>query len=297
VDIDHVDWSDPVQSDSVRDYFARFITATNPDPFHPRPSHDCLLDDRLLQASRDLWDIKDDHCNLCNRCQHHGTIKDGQRHCVPSQCHRRGSCRFHFPYMVTAEPLAYVDHTDNEARKRFVPSRNDPWLNQHSTSVLLAWRANIDLQPVLDRKAAIRYISKYASKPEAVSTTYHTALNDFCSRVAHDLPAERVVQRLFAQMAADRDISAQEAVHLLLGESLVGCSRSFVNLNADVDAPSILRENLDVDDTDAAFEQSFFARYQARPAEQDNLNATQFCSMFDTVIRTPFSFPFLWPPS
>jgi hypothetical protein len=39
-----------------------------------------------------------------------------------------------------------------------------------------------------------------------------------------DQPAENAVQRLFARMAADRDISAQEAIHLLLGEQLVGCS-------------------------------------------------------------------------
>ena len=48
------------------------------------------------------------------------------------------------------------------------------------------------------------------------------------------------MQSLFAKMAADRDISAQEAVHLLLGENLVKCSHSFVNLNADVEAPEVL---------------------------------------------------------
>jgi hypothetical protein len=32
-------------------------------------------------------------------------------------------------------------------------SRNDPWLNQHSAAAfLLTWRANVDLQPVLDRQ-------------------------------------------------------------------------------------------------------------------------------------------------
>jgi hypothetical protein len=105
-------------------------------------------------------------------------------------------------------------------------------LNQHSKIILLAWRANVDMQPVLDREAALKYISKYASKPEAQSESYHAALKDFCSRLPRGLPAERAAQSLFARIAAGRDISAQEAIHLLLGDPLVGCSRGFVNLNA-----------------------------------------------------------------
>jgi hypothetical protein len=31
---------------------------------------------------------------------------------------------------------------------------------------------NIDVQPVLDKKAAINYVSKYASKPEVLSQSY-----------------------------------------------------------------------------------------------------------------------------
>jgi hypothetical protein len=149
----------------------------------------------------------------------------------------------------------------------------------------------MDLQPVLDRKAAIRYISKYASKPETASDSYYSALNEFCCRLPQDLPAEHAVRRLFARMASDRDISAQEAVHLLLGDSLVGCSRSFVNLNAGSDAAHILRETGDVDDEDAAFQESFFTRYEHRPPELDNLNALLFCSKYDVVKRAYLTFP------
>ncbi|KAF8461812.1 hypothetical protein DFH94DRAFT_601919, partial [Russula ochroleuca] len=62
---------------------------------------------------------------------------------------------------------------------RFSPVRNDPWLNQHSKPVLLAWRANQELQPVLDRTTAIKYVSKYVSKPETVSDSYNQALTAF----------------------------------------------------------------------------------------------------------------------
>ena len=91
-------------------------------------------------------------------------------------------------------------------------------------------------------------------------------------------------------MAADRDISAQEAVHLLLGEPLVGCSRSFVNLNAHTDAPHVLREPIDMDDDDAAFEEPFFSRYQNRPGHTAQLNAVQFCTQYSVSVRQSLPF-------
>jgi hypothetical protein len=81
------------------------------------------------------------------------------------------------------------------------------------------------MQPVLDREAARRYISKYASKPEALSESYHTVLEDFCSRLPVAQPAQCAVERSFARMAADCDISTQEAVHLLLNLSSVAVVR------------------------------------------------------------------------
>jgi hypothetical protein len=139
----------------------------------------------------------------------------------------------------------------------------------------------MDLQPVLDRTAAIKYVSKYASKPEVASDSYHQALGAFCTHLPRHLPAERAAQSLFAKMAADRDISAQEAVHLLLGEKLVGCSRSFVNLNADDDVARAFTDTVELDDEDVAFKTTFFERYRTRPAQHEQMNAVQFCKTFD----------------
>jgi hypothetical protein len=83
-------------------------------------------------------------------------------------------------------------------------------------------------------------------------------------------------------MAADRDISAQEAAHLLLGHKLVDCSRSFVNLNAAIDAPDVLRDPVDLDDDDAAFAQPFFLQYHRRGPESETLNAVEYCMQFNT---------------
>ena len=139
------------------------MTAYNPDPARPRGATDCLLADLLDPATRDAWDWQSDHADLCNRCQEHGYVLGGRRQCLPSQCFKHNSCRFHFPFPPTATSAAVIERSAGLDRKRFAPVRNDPWLNQHSKPVLLAWRANMDLQPVLDQNAAIKYVSKYAT--------------------------------------------------------------------------------------------------------------------------------------
>ena len=104
-----------------------------------------------------------------------------------------------------------------------------------------------NLQPSLDRDAAIKYISEYASEPETVSVGYQPRLG----RLLRPHAPKDVVRRLFGRMAtADRDITAQKAVYLLLRDHLV-------------DAQHLLRDHNNADDDDPAFEASFFARYQA----------------------------------
>ncbi|KAF8196251.1 hypothetical protein K438DRAFT_1418932, partial [Mycena galopus ATCC 62051] len=49
---------------------------------------------------------------------------------------------------------------------RFEPRRNDPLMNNYNPAMILAWRANIDIKPVLSKDAALNYIAKYATKAE-----------------------------------------------------------------------------------------------------------------------------------
>ncbi|KAH9997115.1 hypothetical protein BJV77DRAFT_1148481 [Russula vinacea] len=113
--------------------------------------------------------------------------------------------------------------------------------------VLLGWSAKVDLQPRLDRDAAIKYISEYASEPETVSVGYQPRLG----RLLRPHAPKAAVRRLFVRMAtADRDITAQKAVYLLLRDHLV-------------DAQHLLRDHNNANDDDPAFEASFFACYQA----------------------------------
>jgi hypothetical protein len=45
------------------------------------------------------------------------------------QPHKNGACRFHFPYPVTTDPVAFIDTNNGTPRQKFAALRNDPWLN------------------------------------------------------------------------------------------------------------------------------------------------------------------------
>ena len=82
-------------------------------------------------------------------------------------------------------------------------------------------------------------------------------------------------------MAADRDISAQEAVHILLGDQLIGCSQAFINLKAKPDTCFVLWKTVDLDLDDCMFEDSFFMCYEKCMDCHSELNAIEYCKRFN----------------
>ncbi|KAJ6480204.1 hypothetical protein C8R45DRAFT_800847, partial [Mycena sanguinolenta] len=54
--------------------------------------------------------------------------------------------------------------------------RNDDLINAHNVPMILGWRANIDIRPVLNKNAVIAYVAKYASKAETQSSSYSDLL-------------------------------------------------------------------------------------------------------------------------
>ena len=177
----------------------------------------------------------------------------------------------------------------------FSPARKDPWLNNHSNGSCWDGGPRSTCNPS-SIATPIKCPRKYASKPQTVSDGCHPRLGRLLR--PQDLPAENVVQRIFAWMAADRTTSATHKrlltpVHLLLGDHLI-------------DARHLLRlgDHNGANDDDPAFEASFFACYQARPATEGNLSAVtvldllqkrtvHFCSRYNTVTGTsaPLTLP------
>ena len=107
----------------------------------------------------------------------------------PPFCHERGSCRFHCSCIP--DDFTYVDDAVSGSREHFSPARSG------RGSIITPNRScsdggptsNVDLQPVLDRNAAIKNISKCASKPEIDG--YRLALDDFCARYVSRPPCRK----------------------------------------------------------------------------------------------------------
>ena len=59
-----------------------------------------------------------------------------------------------------------------------VTKRNDPKLNRRQRLQLQRWRANCDIQKVIDYYASVEYLVKYTSKSEIVSSVVKSAFTN-----------------------------------------------------------------------------------------------------------------------
>lgn len=105
--------------------------------------------------------------NTVQRHTHYST-----KHCLrPKQNQENFHCRFSFPFeCCNNTPLQFeqVHNKDKtiQYKAKSITKRNDPRLNNHQPTQLVGWRANCDIQVVIDHHACVEYLSKYAAKDE-----------------------------------------------------------------------------------------------------------------------------------
>ena len=83
--------------------------------------------------------------------------------------------------------------------------------------MLKYWRANVDLQAIVDTDQCIRYMAKCATKGEPRSQPASEILNTAIRRLRHTDTASSALCRAMIQVAVERDIGSQETAHMLLG--------------------------------------------------------------------------------
>ena len=64
----------------------------------------------------------------------------------------------------------------SEARVKasLITKRNDDRINSHNCVMVQHWRTNVDLQAIVDTDQCIRYMAKYATKGEPISSIRDT---------------------------------------------------------------------------------------------------------------------------
>jgi len=214
------------QLQEIANYFDKYISTENPDiecpPAVIHPSRTKLSE---------VVDIKKDLAQLLNRVQRHTRCTEGN--CLRfNKKSKKTECRFKFPKDLQ-ESTKLVITEDNDVE--LLTARNDPKLNKYNEYMIAGWRANLDVSPVLSRRALVNYLTKYISKSETKSKDLTDILQLLIAKNKEDTSAKSVIQQLYIQACCERDISAQETCHLLNGLPLVSSGgRKFVTLNLKV---------------------------------------------------------------
>ena len=225
-----------IASEEICQYYDWILSACNPVP----PDEGNWIKPIIHPCQKNYNDIKEsdnDYIDLLNMIQRH-------TRCSTSYCLRKKGnekepkCRFNFPFQhneKTSLQFELIHSKDNTPKYKIqvVTKRNDSRLNSHQRLQLQGWRANCDIQLVVDYQACVEYLAKYAAKSE---TRSHLLKNTF-SAIVHNCQstadATTMIKKTVMKTLGQRDFSAQETMHHLLSLNFV--SSSFivfpVNLN------------------------------------------------------------------
>ena len=243
----------------------------------------------------------DDYHSLVNSVQRH--TRCSAAYCLRIKPGQQPQCRFNYPKECTEEtgiefelilkkkregqePPTVQEIREARVKASLITKRNDDRINSHNRVMLQDWRANVDLQAIIDTDQCIRYMAKYATKGEPRSQPATEMLNTAISKLRHTDAASSALRRAMIQVAGERDIGSQETAHMLLGRPLYSCTYSFLCISLDGSQRVRGRQEEEVNQGDSALDPSVRDHYASRSQWQDRvpgilqLNLLQFASDF-----------------
>lgn len=227
----------------------------------------------LSSGSHELRNTFATLSSIVNRVQVHD--------CGTAYCQRKDRetgeiyCRFRFPFPETEIP--YLAKPPRCSYYRFYPIRNRADLNPYNRTISLSWLANIDLAPTTGKQAVVNYVAKYVSKNEVQSITYQEMVQNAMRNVRTRNPLLTTIRKVMNMLIAERDWSAQEVSHHLLGLDLVHGSRQVVYVDCRPEHEQTLSyvfgEN---DDDNHCGGKSSLQKYKDRPESLNDLTYFDF---------------------
>ena len=278
-------------ADTVCQYVDWLLSTVNPNP----PDEDMWIRPEVHPCQRSHHDIPEhekqsDYVDLLNMVQRH-------TRCSTSYCLRKKSnetelkCRFHFPFDICPKTKLEFEkvHTsgDNEHyRAKIVTKRNDSRLNNHQQLQLQGWRANCDIQIVIDHYACVEYLTKYAAKGEPRSPILKQAFNSIVQNVDSNTDPRRVIKKVVMKSLGERDYAAQETMHHLL--SLKLHSSSFKVMPVSLNGSRRVRNTASIDEGESCTDYSLLDVYANRKQYDSsqniiNMNFVQFATTYKVV--------------
>ena len=278
-------------ADTVCQYVDWLLSTVNPNP----PDEDTWIRPETHPCQRNHHDIPEhekqsDYVDLLNMVQRHTC-------CSMSYCLRKKSnetelkCRFHFPFHHCSQTKLEFEkiHTsgDNEHyRAKIVTKRNDSRLNNHQHLQLQGWRANCDIQVVIDHYACVEYLTKYAAKGEPRSPILKQAFNSIVQNVDSSTDPRRAIKRVVMKSLGERDYAAQETMHHLL--SLKLHSSSFKVMPVSLNGSRRVCDTANIEEGESCTDYSLLDVYSNREQYESsqniiNMNFVQFATTYKVV--------------
>ena len=148
-------------------------------------------------------------------------------------------CRFGFPIEISQKTqLKFEKVNTKNGSEQYKPvivlQRNDTRLNKHQRIQLQGWRANCDIQPIIDYNACLEYLTKYASKGESLSSVARDAFVSVVNNAAatNSLSNRSLCQKLLIRSVGEREFSVQEEfMHNILSLKLLSSSYQVVSFS------------------------------------------------------------------
>ena len=225
---------------SRKNLFPRYdylISCVNPVPHQEwvKPDiHPCRID---YQDA--IQNMDDDYANLLNTVQRH--TKCNSEYCLRTNIEGEQYCRFHYPFELQDRThIKYQKLTTKSGtviRPEIVAQRNDARLNRHQQILLQGWRANCDIQLVIDHHACVEY------KGEKMSSIARNAYVAVVSKVSDVSSAHNAIKKLMIKYFGERDMGKQEVMHQILSLKLYTSSFQTIIISLDNSRLFKIKEN------------------------------------------------------
>ena len=213
-------------ADTACQYVDFLLSTINPNP----PDEDMWIRPDQHPCQKQYKEIDDsnldtDYVDLLNMVQRH-------TRCSTSYCLQKKSgdsesqCRFHFSFnncsrtKLEFEKVHSKNSNDSHYRAKIVTRRNDSRLNNNQQLQLQAWRANCDIQVVIDHYACVEYLAKYAAKSESRSPLLKQAFNSIVQNADAATHPHKSIKKVIMETLGERDYAAQETMHHILSLKL-----------------------------------------------------------------------------
>ena len=215
------------------DFLLSTWNPSSPDDGWSKPEiHPCQKSYLSLKTN----EMADDYVHLLNSVERHTTCST--KYCLRQNDKSELHCRFNFPYDDCPETrLDFEPINTKTGEKKYkaviVTKRNDSRLNRHQPLQLQGWRANCDIQIVIDYHACLEYLVKYTSKAEKASSVVKNAFTNIITKINDTTDTPSALKQIMLKTVGQRDYSIQEVMHHLLSIKFVSATHEVITASLD----------------------------------------------------------------